>query len=549
MSGTIVNLSAFSSMPLATVAADFGLKTAGVVRLLKEQPGVKSPYRYEVPCGSAIKVDRFQDISDAELKGALDALSAGIKHDGAVLVRSSSVEEKPGQKKTDFVHVDAHDPLATFRRFREAVSRVCESSNGMGALVMPLVSGPIHHFQGDGMLGLHNVSFVADTHAASNDHEMYISLVSGLGTRAVNADTNSILVTVERESGRITSFVNRSERAALMHDGGRWPVTKPVDYRQDFIDFFSLRTGRVAVMSFTDAAFDLTDEYGSFQRPELMIDRGALCFFNRGKSSYHEGMAVPEGVQFLGFTPFTTPAPLMHLIGVLRFLASKSDGPIQVEGAFLSPSENVPYLYQCIDVPPSPFSDIEVSREGADGYSQHVIGTCDVRAPLIALEKDAVLGQRDPHILSKLRRMDERFRKTGYALLALKHTSQIIELTPHCRVRLSLWPENMASHAATYARILQVSNPGGGAVLASQVKLSDALEALFRERTSEAMVGNAQLLVSRTYIRSNGRELSLHIDHRNMPEEEAGSLEKKRAIVASLSPSSFIRWLRSIFTR
>jgi hypothetical protein len=541
MSGNLVNLSALSSVPVATVAAGFGLKTAGVVQLLNDQPGVESLYRYEVPGGFAIEVDRYKDVPDAELKVALDALSAGMKHGGALLVRSSSVEEKPGQNETVFVHVDAHDPLATFGRFCKAIRRVCGSSKGMGALVMPLVSGPARCVDDDTALGVDNVSFVADTHSASNVREMYISFVNGLGTGAVDSDRNSILVTVERESSRITSFVNRTDQAALFFAKGMWPVTKPAEYRQQHIDYFSLRTGNMEVTAFGDPALDLTDEKGNLRQPLLMIERGVLRLLNENEDVRYYGKGLPDGIQLLGSTPFVSPAPLMHLIGVLRFLASTSDGPIQVEGAFSRSSMSKPSLYQRIDVPHNPVSDMNVSGDGADGYSENVIGTCDVRAPLIALEKSSVLGA-EAHC-SVLRKVDKRFSKTGYALLALKHTSQIIELTPHCTVRLSVFPENMASHAATYARILQARKPGTAAVLASQVKLSEPLQILFnamsRGQSLTPSWGSAHLLSPEALIRSNGKTLSVELDPPE-PSEPPAALQEGH---------SFRRWLRSLFTR
>lgn len=540
MNGNIVNMRALAGMAPACVASLYGLKTAGVVHLMNVR--ADSPHPYLVPPAFAVAAGRHREISPPALREAFDALSSGMRNGGALLVRSSDVEEKPGRNKTLFVRVDSRNRDASFAKLQKALRRVCGSSKGMGALLMPLVSGPARSFSGDLVLGVENVSFIANSHAAADDHEMYVAFVNGLGTRVVNEGTDFIPMTVDRKSGRVTSFVNKTERAALHFTKSMAPVADSLDYRQAWIDFFSLRNGKIVAGILSNDA--LVDAQGQRLRPYLMVEDGALRLFdwrNEEKMGYDE-FVVTKGIQYLGWTPFTSPEPPTRLIAILRYLASRSEVPIQIEGAFAGLAETAPHLYQHIDLPPITKTPVQVDLEGVDCSSKNVIGSCDVQVPLVALENTAAFIMGMQSLCAELKRMDEQFSKTGYALLADRHPSQVIALTPHCRVRLSLGNENMASHAATYARILQAQNPGSVAVLASQVQMSEPMQLLFttlrtREPSSTSW-GVAHLLSPRAHIRSNGRALSVDLDPPEQPES------------APTSPppgNAFSRWLRSLF--
>ena len=69
----------------------------------------------------------------------------------------------------------------------------------------------------------------------------------------------------------------------------------------------------------------------------------------------------------------------------------------------------------------------------------------------------------------ELRRIDRMFSETGYILLLGRHDRDTVLSTPHCRLRLSIEEENMASHAITLSRFQMARDPRAGYVMAMEV--------------------------------------------------------------------------------
>lgn len=515
MSPDIVHLLQLQGSSAANLASTFGLKTAGCVQLLEARAA--SPVPYVVPSAYAIPVAGVKRVSSVALRSVFDAFTQGRQEPGVIMARSSSRCEAPGQNPTYFV---AHHPQrldASFQRFQEAVHRLGEASAEMGVLLMPMVHGEPLHFRDMTLLGARNLSFVADSHHPMSLHEMYFAFVEGLGTRVVDANDDFIPITVERDTGQVTSFVNKAESAIRKIGGSVGMVIDVSEYRQKIVGCFALETDAVIDLPMEELVQESVAQFR--HHPFFVLERGAVRVLRENEEIPDYGNEEAwNRMQLLGRTPFETPETLSCLASVLQYLARRSAHPVQVEGALIGGMLN---LYQLIEVP-AVLNDIShLDLEGAILSSTSVIGSCDFQGPMVSCRITDFWNLYQRGVAEELEKIDREYAGQGYALLAPVHTSALIECTPHCRVRLSLNYENLASHAVTLARMQLAKDKRSSIVFAMEVKKGDR----FGERFPHAYHDILQVLDSNVHIRSNGRTLRIDSCRGRLSE---GNLPKSR---------------------
>lgn len=482
---------------LHSTAPLYGRKCHGDARLRAVQPG--SPVPFLVPSAYAIPPTThggYDNYFDDKLAAVHSALTAKTETPQVLMARSSALNEKPGLNPTLMVTHDPADRVGSVVRFVNAVRTVAGSSPDMGVLATAMVGGITVLPRNQVVFGYTNVSFVADTHNPTNPDEVYIALVNGLGTRVVEAGRDAIIITARRDNGLITHVGNRTTQSAI--EASQAGV-HPTHYRQRRIDSFdllrgSIRTGRFGYTRYRDR---LTQQ-GCGPSRQLGWKDGLL---QEGAYSAWGDVTLrnnrPSGTMLLGAMPIADPALIHNLTTLLRYLA-RTVGPVQIEGAFPTPADPIPLVYQLIDVPLSPLIDAPFTIAAPDFSSTDVIGVGAFSGPLIVYKGDVQHTE-------KLKQCDRRFAKTGYILHAKSHNDSEIDASPHCRWRLSGMMENLSSHPVTYMRLQIAEAPAKGYGLALGVRGNPS-----RDPDEQHADGDIRVFLGAT-LESNGRAMRMTV--------------------------------------
>lgn len=520
MNNSIVPLSSLTALPSADLAA-FGVKTAGVVELMNAAPS--SPVQYLVPDGWAIPAGASGTLDEAGIRRAFDDLTGKMASSGALLIRSSALDEEPGQNLTRFVAWRREQAEKSFAQFCAAIHEVGESKGPMGVLLMPLVGGLSVLTDGREAHGWKNVSFSADSHSPFDPGDVFISMVHGVGTRAVEAGSEYVSITAERNTGRITSIANREE-SYILHSGyGQSSVENPDHYRQRSADFFSVEDGMIksAMLCLGDAEYQ--DTFKDSSRWSLEDGRfqwkGEFAKVELPPNLKKSRDPERRNMQAVGFLPIQSAQAALNLIGILHYLSQRSGTPVEIEGAFPDSSSEVPVLYQKIDMPLPAASRIKVPMLGADVVSSSVIGSCDIQGPLLYLfcrmcVVDFESENPNKEVAAAIAALEEK--GVPYTLVAVDHNAALIKKTPNCRVRISRYSnENVASHPVAYTRLKQSREPSAGYVLALGAttklrSLRKQFNAYYDRRIKKRMPD--YLIFDNARVRANGKKLAVWLE-------------------------------------
>ncbi|MDO8526058.1 MAG: hypothetical protein Q7T03_00050 [Deltaproteobacteria bacterium] len=464
------------------IAEVYGEKVEGYVRLLGAQ--VDCEFKFEVPQAFAVPMrSAVAGLHEKELRSAFDALTRRFDGPKVLMARSSGKHEAPGQNESLFVPYRPHRFLSigqgakNFRKFAEAVEKMRQDPD-MGILLSANVARDVRKMEGRSLLGGELVSFVASTHCFTNPSDIFIAIVQGLGTRAVDAGSDAVILQVDRETSEVRYFGHKTISATQRDEGTIRPATLKT-YCQREVDVYDLGNGRVSTVPLTA---DFVREANLF----MQLIGNVLI-----NGDYPVGIPLLTPGTYssgLGLAPFDDADMLHHLVGILRYFSERF-GPSQIEGAFSNRREYVPHLYQHIPLP-------EISREvrplrnlRTDIVSPHVMGVGTFEGPLVYTEEFYGEG---------LEEIDRRFAETGYILVAVKHTKENIAATPHCRCRLSMERANVSSHAVTYMGSQIHRDPKGEFVFASGIQINN-----------KTWIGD--IIFNRALLDSNGSELVVEI--------------------------------------
>lgn len=481
----------------------YGVKAAGYAQLIGLQPECPAPF--SVPEAWAVPARSMGQFTTADIRAAFDALTAGLGSPSVLMARSSAIDETPGANPTLSVAFDPTDREGSFRRLNDAAGRLLDSSDKMGVLLTRMVGEASTLPDGTCAFGAGNISLVADSHSPINPSEMHIAAVHGLGTRAVDAGGDPILITVSRADGKITCLLNQTDRAARVLFGSIDPVNERKDYRQQGLDYFDLASGEIRQTLLPEDLFIAGGETHVLANGQLW---GYLEFFD---AKFKGSVALEDKdsnilTRSIGAFPFGGVEMFRQLVSVLTYLQGKV-GPVQVEGAFPAHVSSALYLYQLLKVPSLSIEAGPLRLKNPYFSSNRVMGKIDFRGPLVWIERDC--GSDLPRLTAQIalvRELDRRFSDTGYILLAPRHGNDIIGDSRHCRIRLSAGEENASSHVVTDTRIKLVAEPNSGYFLATNVSRTDPTRPL---PARARRVGRDIVVIDGAYIVSNGAAMAL----------------------------------------
>lgn len=432
--------------PAADIPAGrYGSKAEGLRQLVSLQS--EGPVPYLVPPSIAVPARSVGGYTPAEIADAFQMLTQGLTDDAVLMARSSGINERPGANPTLFVHYDPKDPSGSYGRFERAVAAVSGVSPDMGVVLTRLVGRPTSSLSLPHAIGRENVSFVADSHSALNPGEIYIAMVHGLGMRAVEGKGDFIAVTIDRERGLITGFLNQDPAFTMSDSASTLGVQKAGHYRQKRTDVYSFEERRIM-----EEPLRFTRDF----LEHLAVLNGELTEQWVYNQPSYDKRKTPFLTACLGMTPFSSVNQAQLLIGALQFLSSQL-GPIQVEGAFAPDEEGqiALYLYQLLHLP-SEIGDVKpLEIQSSALASSRVIGRGEWVLPLVEIDSRSYFRSED------IERIDWIFASNGYALLADNHDDGLIndpsfrslrQITPHARIRLFRGMANLASHSATDIR-------------------------------------------------------------------------------------------------
>lgn len=462
----------------------YGGKAQGLVKLLEAQG--QAPHPFAIPDTFGIPA-HVKDVDDRELRRVYDALTAGAGSRGVLMARSSSLAEMPGRFESLSAAYDLRNPDQGFLRFLNAVQKVrAQSPEDMGVVLMPMVGNVRVTRHGKHSFGETNTSFVADSHSPIHPDEMHIAAVHGLGTRVVAANSDFIPVFVDRATGHILNIGNKDDEQILAYGEEEVIAGRLRNYRQKRLDYFDLKSGSLRSRLIFKDVVDTN---------HFMLLSGGMLVRDVERTYLWPG---------IGISPFTNGVSLYQLSRLLGFLSDQY-GPVQIEGALTESDSDRIHLYQLLEMPDAKGSDKTITIQKPHMVASEVIGTCDFKGPLL------VWHFKGRHEVGGLYRFDKEMSEKypgGYALITECHHSDIVEATPHCRVRISFGSENISSHAVTMMRTLISQNPDSGYVMAmnpvAQAGIGDRLNQVFK-RTGHYLFD----FETWVHIQSNGREFAL----------------------------------------
>lgn len=391
-------------------------------------------------------------IDEREFNSAISRFTQGLTEYGILMARSSGLTERPGANPTLRSIWDPNQVDRSTRNYLDITHRLFESAPDMGVALTKMVGKASAVDGGRILFGRTNVSFVADTHHPSDASKMHIALVHGLGTSVVESGSGFISVVVDRESGRIEHVVNKNREEAMLPARSVRTVQDPRQYAQHYMDQIDLRDG-------ADIREAIAEEF---------LHSFPLATLKNGRIQGWYGERPANGA--LGRFPLINYEGLNNLIGSMQYIAQE-EGPTQIEGAFQTPSDDIPWIYQLLRVALPPLSNVQISdSELANAIvtvdlknPSSLVGCCDWSGPLLITD---LYGE---DLSDKLIELERKYGESGYALLVTEQDRDTVNLTPNCRIRLSSTKMNPSCHAMTEMRIKMSERPNDGYVFADNV--------------------------------------------------------------------------------
>lgn len=463
----------------------YGLKAAGYADLLAAQ--AESPAAYSVPEAWAVPAPVAGILDGQDLRTAFEILTQGRRTKGVMMARSSSMEERPGANPTLMKKYDPKDLRGSFQQFLSAIFKVRNTAPHMGVLATMAVGGIRTFGPSDERFGWENVSFIADSHHPLNPDEMFFAFVHGLGTRAVAGGGEVIQVIVDRNTRKITGFINKNRQKITQFGGGVGKVMYTDEYAQRREDYFDFVAGTVQEANLDGSLLN---------EPHILVWADGKLFGRRDRLPWDSQKTI------LGMTPFDDSQMVYNLIDILIYL-SDIFGPVQIEGAFENCREEKPYLYQLIKVPADEVTAAPLVVENPFLTSSHVIGRGIFEGPLLVYDNEGDYTRDRMFPNETLRKMDARFAGAGYAILAGQQLLGICNATPNARVRLSQSFENPSGHAPTLMRILTRESPEKGYMFAMDVAQNF-------EKEPDEVVGPVRIYYH-ARVTSNGKEVAVEL--------------------------------------
>lgn len=463
----------------------YGTKAYGL-GVLSELQGA-SPVPYLVPLSFALRMMREGGFVAGALAYAFDALTHGLAHDAVLMARSSGYQERPGANSTLFSRFDPQNIDESRRRFESATHTVASASEDMGVVLTRLVGRKTATHGLKPAIGRENASFVANSHSLISPDELFIAIAHGLGTRVVEGAKGSIIVTANREGGLVTGFVNHPDGVVRTTGFSGIAVSASDNYRQTMRDIYLLEAGMLSEERF--------DEQSSAPMEYLSIVDGKVGDLT---IAYDDKSSDPFFSKVIGWSPFPTSEAVQGLFGVIKFLSDRL-GPIQIEGAF-APDESGTvslYLYQLLGLPRVNAEVWPLTITDPVLTSNRVMGRGKWTMPLVGIDSWVLVD------CNEIKEIEARFADSGYALLADEHSGQLLDDTPHAKIRLSVETDNFASHIAT-DMLIQLSRDPTRGMMAMGVRLVPG------KQKPPPDEGSGKINIwNNVTIESSGRELAI----------------------------------------
>lgn len=499
-------------IPIQTLAANplslaeiYGRKVAGYAQLWMLRNA--GPYRFNVPPAWAVPLRSASHFRRKELETAYQSLVHGLTEPIPLMIRGSALEEEPGKSPTVVIPSNPSDPRKGFKAFEGQLHDLLNGDSQMGALLSPMVGSLRTLSDGTPAFGWDNTSFAADTYHPMTPKDLHISVVQGWGTRAVREGSDAILVTADRRYGWITSFIHNTEEAFLRPFHGSRACLTRREYRQKEADFFHMGEAQLSSRPLESGFFNFFRQ-DPFSEQRAQIPRIFCGRLVRGDdeidAATQEAFLATPGFRLeeieIGANPFRDGQMLTSLIGILQFLDEEA-GTIQIEGAFPDGKGTVPMLYQLTQLPDPPGSPEVLKVNHRHLSSNMVLGITEFVGPLLVARDEA---------LKKLGELDERFAEGGYILLTPSHTGNVIEVTPHCRLRLSTARENLGSHVVALTRLRIHEDPEAGYLLSTQVRVTADDDDRIGGKAPDEHHRSIDVY-KKAHLDSNGTELAVEI--------------------------------------
>ncbi len=328
---------------------DYGPEAAGIVDpliALQEE----SPVPWFVPDAIGLPPLSRGDVTAKDLEEVFEEISDGYVKPRPWFATGSGLNDQSGCNGPAPFYVDPKNRRKSLSEFQNTVEAMREGNTDMGVLLMSMVgerrvlstsiAGELIVF------GAEIVSFSAETVHSDRQTQMRIAFVQGLGIGAAEAGKDAVQVTVDRKSGKITSFDHADEQIVADSGEGAVQVTEPIEYRQKHQYFFDPKTRRIESRL-------LDTKYFYSCKTDQLIDDGVLRYAMNDERNSDK---------LLGRTPFGDPAMLSNLISVLQYVHGRR-GPSRIGGAFLHRRAPYPYLYLYQSISPPPL--VELARDAA----------------------------------------------------------------------------------------------------------------------------------------------------------------------------------------
>jgi len=432
-----------------------------------------------------------------------DVLVSGVEKRSVITLTRIGAE-----RKTETLFFDPEDIHGSYSRFEAAVMNLVPADQK----TIFYIEVKRYYLSNLGVerktvVGPASVSFVASTEEAFHPDEMHLAVVHGLGTTAVD-DDNVVEIIVDRKTGRVLSFGNRSISLAMAKAGTVMAVLGFGGYAQKRFAFFdpdfgSVRDAFLRLREFGGPPVESAQRYmRDWSHRYNLFDDGTVKVYN----GYEKGVE-----RVLGMIPFGDIAMFSRLVSLLQFFHTEL-GRAQIEGTFLGMDRLVPILYQATGLSERVFDDSAINIASPFMRSEKVLGVFEGTIPLVLYSPGMVyFGD----VSRELVKLDKRFRETGYILIAFKHTRELIKATPHCKVRVSMAVQNSSSHVATFMRD-RVKRERGKYLFAMEPELDPN-----QMPESEEFYPDRNISVySAARVVSNGREMAIEI----LPKEEDHAL-------------------------
>lgn len=420
--------------------------------------------------------------------------------------RSSAVGEqkRSGRFESPIFINDAADPAASFAAFAGSVHSLQATNAQMGVLTMPMFGSAetvtkkrrgtdevVERMFFGGRL----VSFVADTVYKFAPSNMVINMVTGLGDMAVGDMAQSIIIGVDRNSGKLT-FVYNKNLGAISTYGGSQRMDSASEYRQQRKRMVDLQTGEILerelVVNTNGKEGVKKDIYRAVFPRDMIHDRRAF-----GHYKEVDGDEV-------GYFPLADETALLPIIGAMQLIHGEY-GPSQIEGALFDSAGNGMRLFQHLFLPPSAVADrpldVSIPRHI---FSEMVIGRGRMSLPLFRIHP-RTFNMDLPQNVEQFRAIDSALADTGYILVAQTMTGALVDVTPHARARITPNLLGSSSHAPTDAHLRMAEGDVNAPIIAMKADITGLDELISARNVSMQYLPG--YVIKNAELDANGRAL------------------------------------------